>query len=128
MDTSFLLDLLRGKRNAILELEKIENDGERITTTPISASELFEGAYRSKNSELEVGKVRELLRRVELLEFTSHACEIYGKLANELKSLGRKIGDLDTLIACVALSHNESILTANVNHFRKVPGLIVKNW
>ena len=128
MDTSFLVDLLRGKQDAILKLEKIESDAERITTTPISASELFQGAYNSKNSEAEVDKVRELLKRVELLEFTVHACEKYGKLANELKSLGRKIGDLDTLIASVALSHDEPILTANVNHFSKVPGLIVRSW
>lgn len=128
MDTSFLVDLLRGKQDAIRELEKIENEGERITTTPISASELFEGAYNSMNSEKESERVRQLLRRIELLGFSIQVCEKYGKLAHELKSLGKQIGDLDTLIASLAMAHNEAILTANVHHFNRIPGLIVRAW
>jgi tRNA(fMet)-specific endonuclease VapC len=128
MDTSFLVDLLRDNIHAIEELEKIENEGERITTTPISVSELFDGAYRSRNREKEIDRIRELLGRIELLDFSIQSCEQYGKLANELRSLGRKIGDLDTLIASLALSNGESILTANITHFNKIPGLIVRTW
>ncbi len=128
VDTSFLIDLLRGKEKAIQELLRIENGGERIATTPISASELFEGAYESSNAERETAKVRELLRRLALLEFSTEACEKYGRLATQLRSLGAQIGDLDTLIASIAMTHNESILTRNVNHFGKVPGLIVRTW
>lgn len=128
LDTSFLVDLLRGKEKAIQELLRVENEGERIATTPISASELFEGAYKSGDAEGETEKVRELLRRLVLLELSIEACERYGKLAKELRSLGRQIGDLDTLIASIAMTHNEPILTRDVVHFGKVPGLIVRTW
>jgi tRNA(fMet)-specific endonuclease VapC len=128
MDTSFLVDLLRGREEAFRELEKAENEGERISTTAISVSELFEGAYKAKHSEKEVEKVRQLLRRITLLDFSTQACETYGKLANELRSLGRQIGDLDTLIASIALTHNEPILSRNIGHFQKVPGLTVRTW
>jgi tRNA(fMet)-specific endonuclease VapC len=128
MDTSFLVELLRGKENALRELEKIEDANERITTTPISAAELFEGAYISRNSEIECQKVRELLKRIELLEFSVQACEKYGKLSKQLRSIGKKIGDLDTLIACVAMSCDEPILTSDASHFNLVPGLIVRSW
>ncbi|HKW04203.1 MAG TPA: hypothetical protein VJN71_02780, partial [Nitrososphaerales archaeon] len=47
--------------------------------------ELFEGAYNSRNIEGESKKVRDLLKRVELLEFSAQSCEKYGKLANDLK-------------------------------------------
>jgi tRNA(fMet)-specific endonuclease VapC len=128
LDTSFLVDLLRRDEKALLELEKLESAGERISTTPISVSELFQGAYASRNSEEQIEKLREVMKRVELLDFSMESCERYGKLANELRSLGRKIGDLDTLIASLALSQNESVLTANVRHFNKIPDLIVRTW
>jgi tRNA(fMet)-specific endonuclease VapC len=128
MDTSFLVDLLKGNRAALRELEKLESDGESSTTTAISASELFEGAYNSKEKEKETKNVRELLGRIQLLDFDIGACERYGQLSRELRSLGRAIGDMDTLIASLAISHNEPLLTADIRHFSRVPGLIVRTW
>ena len=129
LDTSFLVDLIRRNQSALAELKRIESDGNSIlTTTPVSACELFEGAYRSKQVEIEVEKVNEILRRVKILDFPLAACERYGKLARDLRSAGRQIGDLDTLIASIALTSNEPILTQDVDHFGKVPGLIVRTW
>ncbi len=128
LDTSFLVSLIRRDQSALDELKKIESEGQKITTTPISACELFEGAYKSKKVGKEVGKVTEILRRVKLLDFSLEVCERYGKLIRELKSVGRPIGDLGTLITSLALTSNEPILTANVEHFSKVPGLIVRTW
>ena len=76
----------------------------------------------------EIAKVTEVLKRTQLLDLSLEACERYGKLSRDLKSSGKQIGDLDTLIASIALTHNESILTANVDHFQRVSGLIVKRW
>jgi len=75
-----------------------------------------------------VAKVREILRRIQLLTFTPEACERYGKLARDLKTAGHMIGELDTLIAGLALSYNEPIMTSNVKHFRQIPGLLVQTW
>jgi len=128
LDTNFIIDLIRGDQSALAELRRIESEGSSITTTPISACELFEGAYKSKQASKEVIKVREILDRIDLLDFSLASCELYGKLLHDLKSVGRDIGDLDTLIASIALSHNEPVLTQNVSHFNKVPGLILRTW
>jgi tRNA(fMet)-specific endonuclease VapC len=128
LDTSFLVGLIRRDGPALATLERIEDEGLRVTTTPISACELFEGAYGSRQSEKAVAKVREILRRTELLNFAVEVCQRYGKLMYDLKSNGRTIGDLDTLIASMALTFNEPVITANVEHFHRVPGLIVESW
>ncbi|MGI0079371.1 MAG: type II toxin-antitoxin system VapC family toxin [Nitrososphaerales archaeon] len=124
LDTSFIVDIIRGNAGALQELKRLENKGSSITTAAITTCELFEGAYGSEQPEKEVSRVKAIVHRIELLEFTLDVCERYGKL----KSAGRTIGDLDTLIASAALVYNEPLLTSNIEHFNRVPNLIVKDW
>ena len=102
--------------------------GEALTTTPINASELFRGAYLSKNVEENLKAVRGILSRLDILDFNLVASEIYGRLYTELKKKGCDIGEFDTLIASIALAHNERIITRNVKHFNKIGELEVEGW
>ncbi|MBO3769816.1 MAG: type II toxin-antitoxin system VapC family toxin [Candidatus Brockarchaeota archaeon] len=90
-----------------------------LSTTPIVACELFKGAYRSKRKNLEVMKVREILSRLKVLDFSISACEKYGKLVNDLERMGAPISDLDAMIASLALTHNEPLVTADREYFEK---------
>jgi len=128
LDTSFLIDLLRGTPAAEKKLQFYTDKFEPITTTPISAAELFKGAYRAKEKRAELAKVRALLEYFELLDLSLQACENYGRLLNELRSKGSPIGDLDTLVASAAITDRQILLTRNKAHFEKVPGLIVETW
>ncbi len=128
LDTSFLIALIRREASAERKLESYTDKGEALTTTAISAAELFEGAYASSRRAVEAAKVREILGRVELLELSLPVCEIYGKLVNDLRRRGVPIGDLDTLIASAALANRQILVTRNKDHFERVPGLIVEKW
>lgn len=123
LDTDFIVDLLRQSPDAVKKLEDLTYNGDRLTTTPLNASELYRGAYNSTISIKEAKKVRRLLETLELLEFSMAASEIFGKLSNELKKNGEHIGDFDLLIASICLSHGEPLLTGNTKHFSRVPGL-----
>jgi tRNA(fMet)-specific endonuclease VapC len=109
-------------------LESILQEGETLTTTPICACELFAGAYRAKKRDLEIKRVKEFLSRMELLEFSTQACERFGRIRNELESTGTPIGDFDIMIAAIALAHHQPVLTADVEHFHKISGLTVETW
>lgn len=128
IDTSFLIALLRRDPNAESKLESILQEGETLTTTPICACELFAGAYRAKKRDLEIKRVKEFLSRMELLEFSTQACERFGRIRNELESTGTPIGDFDIMIAAIALAHHQPVLTADVEHFHKISGLTVETW
>jgi len=128
LDTSFIIALIRRDPRAERKLEEYVGKGARLSTTPITACELFKGAYKSKRRDLEVRKVREMLARLEILGFSIDSCERYGKLVNDLELAGSPIGDLDAIIASLALTHNESVATADKEHFERVPGLIVESW
>ena len=128
LDTSFIVALIRREPAAEIKLEKYIAEDVKITTTPITVCELFEEAYHSRKKNVEVEKVREILGRVQMLRFSLSACEKYGKLINELKLMGTPIGDLDALVASLALAYNEPLVTKDKKHFEKVPSLIVETW
>jgi tRNA(fMet)-specific endonuclease VapC len=127
-DTSFLVDLVRRRPEAEEKLRQYLENGDPLTTTPLNAAELFEGAFSPKSRKVEYERVDGLLRHLELLEFSLAVCEKYGRLLNELRTKGNPIGDPDTLIASAALTHRQILLTRNKAHFEKVPGLVVESW
>ena len=128
VDTSFLVALLRRNPAAEEKLESYLQAEEPVTTTPVCACELFAGAYKSKKRDNEVKRVKEFLSRMELLDFSAQACERFGKVRSELESKGTPLGDFDIMIASIALAHSQQVLTRDVDHFRKIPGLIVETW
>jgi tRNA(fMet)-specific endonuclease VapC len=60
--------------------------------------------------------------------FDERAADEYGRLRSELERQGIGIGVADELIAAHALSLGAIIVTDNVRHFERVPGLEVQNW
>ena len=128
LDTSFLIDFLRGSPGADKKLQYYTDNYEPLTTTPINAAELFKGAYSAKGRKAEVAKAKGILEQLELLDLSVAVCEKYGGLINELRSKGTPIGDLDTLIASAAIVHRQILLTRNKDHFERVPGLAVDSW
>ncbi|MBO3754686.1 MAG: type II toxin-antitoxin system VapC family toxin [Candidatus Brockarchaeota archaeon] len=123
-----MIALIRRNPRAERKLEEYVSSGTRLSTTPITACELFKGAYRSKRRDVEVRKVREILTLLEMFDFSIDSCEKYGKLVNDLERAGTPIGDLDAIIASLALTHNEPVVTADKEHFERVSGLIVESW
>ena len=128
LETDFLVALMRKDKDAMAKLRKLVESGERLATTPINAAELFKGAYKSRNVDENLKKVRGILSRLDLLDFNLTASEIYGQISSELETRGEPIGEMDALIASIALAHNERIVTRNVKHFGRVKGLEVESW
>jgi tRNA(fMet)-specific endonuclease VapC len=120
--------LIRGSPAAEKKLQYYRNGNEPLTTTAISAAELFEGAYSTRGRKGDLDQVKSTLEHLELLELSMHVCERYGKLANELSSRGLPIGDLDIMIASAAIVHRQILLTKNKKHFDRVPELVTESW
>jgi tRNA(fMet)-specific endonuclease VapC len=128
LETDFLIALIRKDEDALKKLKNLLAGGERITTTPINASELFKGAYLSERIDDSLKAVRGILDRLKLLEFTFRAAEYYGEIYSELKERGELIGDMDILVASIALASNEKLITKNIKHFSRIRGLEIEIW
>jgi tRNA(fMet)-specific endonuclease VapC len=67
----------------------------------------------------------ELLTDLTVYPFTAQTAFLAGKVDGQQRSHGVQIPFADLLIGATALSLGYSVLTANVRHFRQVPGLSV---
>src|SRR5207302_10148030 len=104
IDTTFLVDLVRARPEAEKKLLHFLENDERITTTPVNAAELYDGAFSTKSRRTEAERVRGLLEPLEHLEHRLSVCQNYRTLTNELKAKGSPNVDLHTLVASTALA------------------------
>jgi tRNA(fMet)-specific endonuclease VapC len=97
-------------------------------TTAITLGEMLFGASRRGSPRL-TERVRDLLRSAQtILPFDEAAAEVYGPLRAELEGQGRRLAEPDLRIASIVLARDLVLVTGNVRHFARVPGLRVENW
>ncbi len=128
LDSDFLIAFLRGNPEAERKILQLKQSGERLTITPISATELYFGAIKADRTD-GIEKTKLFLSMLELLEFDLAAAEKTGEVIATLEKKGQRIGDKDELTAGIALRHCENtIITRNKKHFEKIPGIKVEKW
>jgi tRNA(fMet)-specific endonuclease VapC len=109
---------------------------ERLLSTPprdiaIPAVVLYElevGIAKSSSPERRRSQLDELVRLVQVLPFRPAEARVTGRIRADLERIGRPIGPLDFLIAGTALQHGATLVTHNVDEFRRVPGLRLEDW
>lgn len=130
LDTDILSNLVRRTPSTTLVrwLASVEPD-EQFTTS-ITMGELAYGAHRVPDrTELLLERIDQVLGSdLPVLPFDDRAGRCYGALRADLERSGTPIGDADLRIAAIALAHQLTVVTANVRHFDRVPGLAVENW
>jgi tRNA(fMet)-specific endonuclease VapC len=101
---------------------------EEQCTTAVTLGELLYGAAKRGSAKLE-RRVREVvLNAISVLPFDDQAATVYGPLRARLESEGRRLAEPDLRIASIALVHEATLVTGNLRHFARVPGLTVENW
>jgi tRNA(fMet)-specific endonuclease VapC len=100
---------------------------DNIGTSIIVAAELRYGCARSGSKRL-LKAVEDLLGEVNVLPFDVPADTEYGAIRSELEAGGTPIGGNDLLIGAHARTTAATIVTANVDEFKRIRGLKVENW
>jgi tRNA(fMet)-specific endonuclease VapC len=94
-------------------------------TTSITVAELIYGARRVGREALTARVEAVVLGAQEVLPFDTTAARKFGELKAELERHGKPLAEPDLRIA---VSRGLTLVTRNVRHFRRVPGLVVENW
>jgi tRNA(fMet)-specific endonuclease VapC len=128
LDTSVLVALIRKDEIAMNELRAEAERGSTVSTTMINLCELYAGAYGSKALQKELQRVQDLLSHMTILDLDVGSTKRYGELANDDSLKREQIGDFDLIIASIVLQQNEKLITRNLKHFNRVPGLVVERW
>jgi predicted nucleic acid-binding protein len=130
VDTAFLIDLLRGEPGAVEKAEEIDEAGGAATTS-ISLFEIAYGVYRSRNLDQDrrLSEVERLFTRMDVFPFEAKAAAEAGKILGTLAREGRIIDVLDGMIGATVLVHGcDTLVTRNVDHFNRIPGLNVEAY
>ena len=126
LDTNIVSDLIRNPQGKVAKrIAKLGEDN--ICTTIIVAAELRYGCAKSGSKRL-LKAVEDLLSEMNVLPFEVPADTEYGGIRAELEAGGKPIGGNDLLIAAHAYATGATIVTANLNEFKRIRGLKVENW
>ncbi len=131
LDTDILSNLLRRIPSTILIAKLASVPADQQFTSSITLGELVYGAYRlggTRASVLLQQLDKALLLNLPVLSFDDAAARRYGEVRAELERQGTPLGDADLRIAAIALARSLTVVTGNLRHFQRVPGLLVENW
>ncbi|MCX9081128.1 MAG: type II toxin-antitoxin system VapC family toxin [Candidatus Methanoperedens sp.] len=123
-DTNFLIDLLRGKPG----ISEIADLYEYPKTTTINAFELYYGAGRSSKPEQSFLEVNSLLKSIDVLGLDIHAAQKAAHIHALLVNSGKILDVQDILIAGIVIANNEELVTRDIDHFSRIPGLKYSSW
>ena len=100
----------------------------RLAITTITEHELRFGLALKPGATRLAASVRSLLQLIDILPFDRRDAAASAQVRAQLSKTGKPIGDLDSLIAGVALARDLILVTANEKEFARVPGLLIENW
>ena len=130
IDTDTISNLLKPRPSAALVVKLAAVSPEQQFLSSITLGELVYGAHRvpDRSAHLLRRLAEILIPNVVILPFDERAARRYGEIRAELERQGLLIGDADLRIASIALVGGLTVVTRNVRHFQRVPGLPVENW
>lgn len=96
-------------------------------TSAVVIGELYEGAFLSDDRERHLENLQtRVLPAVTVLPYDANVARRFGVLQAALAGRGTKLADADAIIAATALAHDLELVTGNVRHFGRVPGLRIQ--
>jgi tRNA(fMet)-specific endonuclease VapC len=126
IDTSVFIELERQGLDVSALRGRLWTEAGAISC--VTAAELLLGvelAESVRRKNFRAVFVASVLSDFALVPFDLPAARVYAELAARLTRTGQPIGQSDLMIAATAVAHNYGVVTHNVRHFERVPGLSV---
>ncbi len=125
LDSNVIVPVLRGDENL---RRMIDSRLGNLAVSAFVVGELRYGALKSNKVEVNLRDIDELLELVPIVPFDANCARVYSQIRVDLERIGRKTGELDLLIASVALAHGATLVTHNKKHFEAIDGLVIEDW
>lgn len=118
LDANSIINLLSGEFPSLIDRVAATDAGE-IGISAIAFAEVALGSENGKPPEPTL--LNGLIAEIPVLPFDEGSARAYAKMPF-------RRGSFDHLIAAHALSLGLTVISRNIDDFRKVPGLMVENW
>jgi tRNA(fMet)-specific endonuclease VapC len=127
LDTDTCIRLVRGDAGVLATLRTHRRDEVRVSIMTV-----YELEVGLQKATVEVKKKRKavesLLELCVVAPFGNAEAIEAAKIRAELEKMGTPIGSIDYLIAGIARSHGWTLVTGNLDEFRRVKGLETEKW
>ena len=125
LDTTFLVDLIRGKKETLSVIETKED----LLTTQVNMYELIIGLFLKNISSSKIMKVVDMFGEIKLLSLDDNSIIKSAEISSELTKKGEFVCDCDCMTAGIALSRGiNKIVTRNTEHFKRIKGIKVETY
>jgi predicted nucleic acid-binding protein len=121
LDTTVLIDYLRGRPGAIRRVAELRRKGDRPYVCAINVEEVSRGVRAGEDG------VEDLLDGLTVAPLGIPEGRLAGHWRRTLARRGRSIAQADALIAAAATGVHARVATGNPRDFR-FPGLAVEHW
>jgi tRNA(fMet)-specific endonuclease VapC len=125
IDTNIAIYFLNGKFGMKEKLNSINS--KCIYISEITLAELKFGVENSDKIEQNKQSLNKFLIDIEVLPIF-HSLDLYAKEKARLKKQGTPIDDFDLLIAVTSVTHNLTMVTKNIRHFKNVENITLEDW
>jgi predicted nucleic acid-binding protein len=124
IDTDISSYYLRGKYNLLnIFIQKGISD---IRISAVSVAELEVLPHKNPASKINFSSIAAFSQKLGVLNVDNKTWRLFSKLKADTQKTGTKKGDLDLLIASIALQHSLILITNNVSHYKDL--VAVENW
>ncbi|RQH00046.1 PIN domain-containing protein [Natrarchaeobius oligotrophus] len=127
LDTSFLVDVLRGEETVKKAIRTVDERG-TARVSSVTVMELWEGVHLADSAENQRAIVKNVLEDVREVPFDRDCATTAGEINARLHRNGTPIEAADVMIAATALVHDVPVVTKNVDHFGRIDGLEILTY
>ena len=99
----------------------------QLTLTELTRYEVLRGLTAARASR-QLAAFESFCRLHRILPFDAEAARRSADIWADLRARGQPIGEVDIMIAGIALAHGLAVVSHNVNHFGRTTGLVVLDW
>ncbi len=126
LDSTVLIDLIKGEEKAIKKIEEIKQTSV-LYTTSINVFEILKGMKMlERNRDVHLNAFEVLKNNLIIVNIDPLAAEYAAEIYADLRKKGSQINEGDYLIAGACLSNDiKYIITRNEKHFREIKNLSV---
>jgi len=125
LDTDVIIDFLKKKPEpeALRIFHQIRTGKLTAKITSITAFELYRGARLSPNPKQSMGDIKTLGGYMNILPFDEKSADTASEICIYLEKQGEPIEVRDLFIGAIAKTKDTLLITRNVTHFQRIPGL-----
>jgi tRNA(fMet)-specific endonuclease VapC len=129
LDTNAVSALMKGDARTVGRLRAADR-GDAAVPQPVLAEIAYgiERLPRSKRRDVLADRFDLIRTELARVPWTDAVSERYGFIKATLERRGERIEDFDAAIAAHAMAEEAVLVTANLHHMARIPGLTIDDW